>query len=105
MSADGSVRSDRVTRLFLPEESLMRSRLVRPVLLALAGVGVCFAAPLAAQDTKDKDLPKAAEILEKYVKATGGKAAYEKVKSRIMKGTMSVAGQTGKLTIYQKAPN
>jgi outer membrane lipoprotein-sorting protein len=83
----------------------MCSRIVKPVLLALLGLGVCAAAPALAQDTKDKDLPKAEEILDRYVKATGGKEAHEKVKSRVIKGTMSVAGQAGKLTMYQKAPN
>lgn len=80
----------------------MRSRFVKPVLLAAAGLAACFVLPLSAQEKK---LPKAEDLLDKYVQATGGKGAQEKVKSRVTKGTMSLQGITGKLTIYQKAPN
>lgn len=59
-----------------------------------------LASPARAQ------LPKAEDILEKFIVATGGKAAQEKCKSRVMKGTLDVAGQNlkGEITIYQAAP-
>ena len=64
--------------------------------------GFLFAAAVFAAD----DLPKAETILDKYVDATGGKAAYAKVKSDISTGTMSMAamGLSGKLTMYGAAP-
>ncbi|MCP5054758.1 MAG: outer membrane lipoprotein-sorting protein [bacterium] len=51
--------------------------------------------------------PKAAAILDGYIKATGGKAAYEKIRTRITKGTMemSQAGIKMKMTLYQSLPN
>ena len=65
-------------------------------------LGLFFAAAVFAAD----DLPKADTILDKYVEATGGKAAYAKVKSDISTGTMSLAamGLTGKLTMYGAVP-
>jgi hypothetical protein len=38
------------------------------------------------------DLPKAETILDKYVEATGGKAAYEKHHTEIAKGTLRNGG-------------
>lgn len=66
-------------------------------------LGILFAAALCAAD----DLPKAETILDKYVEATGGKAAYAKVKSDITNGTMTLGamGVTGKVTIYSVAPD
>jgi zinc protease len=47
-------------------------------------------------------------VLEKYVKAIGGRAAIEKINSRVSKGTFelaSLAGVKGSLEAYEKAPN
>lgn len=38
------------------------------------------------------DMPSGAEILKKYVEATGGKAAYEKLKNRVGTGSFDLAG-------------
>jgi zinc protease len=75
-----------------------RLRLVFPALLlgtALAG------AAFAADDIK----PEA--ILDKYVEATGGRAAYEKVQAEMSTGTLEIPtmGLTGTLTIYRAAPD
>ena len=51
------------------------------------------------------DLPKAETILDKYIEATGGKAAYEKHHSEIAKGTISMAGFKGALTSYRAEPD
>jgi hypothetical protein len=40
-----------------------------------------------------QDLPKAEAVLDRYVEATGGKAAYDKVKSMSMTGTFEVPAQ------------
>ena len=47
------------------------------------------------------------QVLEKYVTALGGKAAIEKVKSRITTGTFEIPedGTKGTVTFYTKAPN
>lgn len=71
---------------------------------SLLAFAVLLLAPsLRAQD---KDLPKAEEILDKYVDATGGKAAYEKLKNRHSKGKIEIVGLnvTGTVEIYQEAP-
>jgi hypothetical protein len=53
-------------------------------------------------------MPTVDAVLEKYVKALGGKAALLKIKSRFSKGTFeisSLAGVKGTLEVYEKAPN
>ena len=53
-------------------------------------------------------LPTVDEVLDRYVKALGGRAAIEKINSRVSKGTFeisSLAGAKGTLEIYEKAPN
>jgi len=57
--------------------------------------------------TKTAALPNADEILEKYVKALGGKEAFEKLSSRSAKGTFEIEAMnlTGDMESYQKAPN
>jgi zinc protease len=52
--------------------------------------------------------PSVDAVLEKYVNAIGGRAAIEKVSSRVSKGTFvlsSLAGVIGTVEVYEKAPN
>jgi hypothetical protein len=51
--------------------------------------------------------PKAEELLDKFITATGGKEAYEKCKNRVSKGTMEIKplGVKGKVTVYEATPN
>ena len=53
------------------------------------------------------DLPSGEQVIEDYIKATGGRAAYEKHHSLVMNGTMEIAamGLKGSLTVYSAAPN
>jgi outer membrane lipoprotein-sorting protein len=53
------------------------------------------------------DLPKAETILDKYVDATGGKAAYLKHHTEITKGTMDITafGVKGTVITYSAEPN
>jgi len=53
------------------------------------------------------ELPKAETILDKYVEATGGKAAYQKHHSEISKGTLelSARGIKGAVTSYRAEPD
>ncbi len=62
------------------------------------------AAPAAA---KPVAAPTIDEILDKYVKALGGKEAIEKASSRVAKGSMEIEGMGlgGPVEMYAKAPN
>jgi zinc protease len=59
-------------------------------------------------DVKSADaLPSVDQILDKFVQAIGGKAAMEKVTSRVSKGNFEIPsmGAGGPIEIYSKAPN
>jgi zinc protease len=59
-------------------------------------------------DAKAEPLPSVDAVLEKYVKAVGGKEALEKITSRSMKGSFDLEafGVTGApVEIFAKAPN
>lgn len=53
------------------------------------------------------ELPKAEEILDRYIEVTGGKDAYEKIYNRVSKGTIELKGMgvKGSITLYQAKPN
>jgi zinc protease len=60
------------------------------------------------EDSKAAEaLPTADQIIDKFVEAVGGKAAMEKVTSRVAKGTFDVPafGASGTWEAYAKAPN
>jgi hypothetical protein len=63
--------------------------------------------PVGAQTAPQESLPSVDQILDKYVQALGGKAAVEKLTSRVSKGTFEVDQMPGTATeeIYEKAPN
>ncbi len=54
-----------------------------------------------------EDLPSAESVLDRYVEATGGKAAHEKLTNRVTHGIVQIAAikLSGKATIYEAAPN
>jgi zinc protease len=64
-------------------------------------------ADMPKADAKTEALPAANEILDKYVKALGGKEAIEKISSRSSKGTFEIEAMnlTGDMENHQKAPN
>lgn len=72
---------------------ISRLRIATPALLLLA------ATAFAADDIK----PEA--VLDKFIEATGGHAAYEKIKAEMATGTVEVMGMTGTLTSYRAAPD
>jgi hypothetical protein len=51
--------------------------------------------------------PTVDQIIEKYVTAVGGRAAMEKITSRVSKGTVEIAdmGMSGTIVVSEKAPN
>lgn len=54
-----------------------------------------------------KSTPAAEAIMERYIKAVGGRQALERLKNRVSKGacTYPFQGLTGKVVIYEEAPN
>ena len=78
----------------------LRYRLMPAVFIA--GL-FCYAGPARAEDA----LPKAEEILDKFVEATGGKAAYEKIHNEKATGTFEFVGKgvKGAMTNYRAEPN
>jgi hypothetical protein len=74
---------------------------MRNILLCAAMV-LATGARLAADD-----LPKAETSLDKYIEATGGKAAYEKNHSEISTGTMEFVGKgiKGTVSSFRAEPN
>ena len=80
-------------------------RITTVILLSLALAVAAF-----AQETKPKPaegLPTADQVIEKYIQAVGGKAAIEKISSRMTKGTIDIpaAGLGGTMETFEKAPN
>jgi len=63
--------------------------------------------PALAQTAAPSSPPSADQIIEKYVQALGGKAAAEKLTSRVAKGTFVMDQIPGEASeeIYEKAPN
>lgn len=61
----------------------------------------------AAEPALATNLPPAQEIVARYIEASGGRAAFEKIKSRIMRGEIEVTtlGVSGPFETKSKAPN
>jgi hypothetical protein len=62
-----------------------KTLLPRCLLVLLAGLTAAV-----AQTTPQAALPSVDQVLDKYVKAIGGKAAFEKLTSRVSKGTLEM---------------
>jgi hypothetical protein len=84
----------------IPQIGLPIFRSIAPA-LAL-GLLVSIGSLARAQD----DLPKAEDVLSKYIEATGGAEAYKALSSRKVTGTIEFAGAglKGSLTLMQQAP-
>ena len=52
-----------------------------------------------------ENLPKADQIIDKYIEALGGKAAIESVASRVERGTLTSGEMKAPVDIYAKAPD
>src|SRR5512140_2955991 len=66
-----------------------------------------LAAILVAGAAAQTGVPTAAEIIEKSISATGGRAASEKLRTTVAKGTMSMPGRgmSSSIEFYAKTPN
>jgi outer membrane lipoprotein-sorting protein len=73
-------------------------------LLAFATVIQLIPRLACADEASEK---KGAALMDKFVEATGGKAAYAMIKSRIVKAeaTMPGQGMTGKMEVYAASPD
>ncbi len=69
---------------------------------AIVAAGLLVLIPAFGQD-----LPTVDQVLEKHIAAVGGKAAIEKINTRIMKGTFETPtfGASGTTELMVKAPN
>jgi hypothetical protein len=65
-----------------------------------------FAQDLPKGDLPKFDLPKGEAVIARYIEATGGQAAYDKVHSTIATGRMMMPAQgiEGKVTMYEAEP-
>ncbi len=74
------------------------------VLLAITSVIQMVPRIACADEASEK---KGAALMDKFVAATGGKAAYEAIKSRIVKAeaTMPGGGMSGKMEVYAAYPD
>lgn len=82
-----------------PDRLLSRVSVLAPVLLALS---------FAASAADSAPAPSGAQVFDRYVEAVGGRAALEKVKSRIMKGKIELTmmpGVSAPFEVQAKAPN
>lgn len=61
--------------------------------------------PPEAGDSGPSSGPTAEQLLDKYVQASGGAAAIDKVTSRTMKGTIDFGGKSLPIDIYSKDPD
>jgi photosynthetic reaction center cytochrome c subunit len=55
-------------------------------------------------ETKEASGPTAQRLIDKYVQASGGAGAIDKVTSRVMKGTIDFGGRSLPIDIYSKNP-
>ncbi|MFL6336598.1 MAG: CocE/NonD family hydrolase [Pyrinomonadaceae bacterium] len=74
---------------------------------AAADILTIAPAPAAPAPAVPAGLPTVEQILERYVAAVGGRAAIERLTSRVLKGTYTVPGRnfSAPVTIYAKAPD
>ena len=66
---------------------------------------IALALLLAVSVTASSRADEAQDIIDSYIKATGGENAHRSVKTRVTKGTLTMGPITGEMTIYQKEPN
>src|SRR5579871_2809901 len=82
---------------------------MRRALCGIAGATALAGALCVSLSIGQAQTPKltVSEVMDKYIAATGGRAAYAKIKSTVVKGTLEVApqGLKGTFSASAKAPN
>lgn len=79
-----------------------RSNLIEYGLFVLVFVSVTWAVPPARAD---EQIPSGAEIMDMYVKRSGGKEAYARIKNRVTKATTETYRGEMQVTTYQAEPD
>ncbi len=95
----------------------MRLKEIRIIYIGIAILAMSFAAfaqapaataqaPAPAASSTAAATPSADEILDKYVSAIGGDAAWRKLNSRVSKGTIEIPAMSlsGTVEVHEKAP-
>ena len=76
-------------------------------LTALLAAALCATMTTTTARAQDAALPEGKAVVEKYLEATGGRAAHEKVRSRMIQTSLDIpaAGIKGTSQSYSAAPN
>lgn len=74
---------------------------------ALAALALVLTPALRAEQATQTSLPTAREVIDKYMKATGGTVAFKSVNSMRARGTFTITGQSmsGSLEMMAARPN
>jgi len=87
----------------------MKNALPLTCLVALMALGsptlLAQDKPSPAAATKATALPSGESVLDKYIESIGGKEAIKKVKNAVFKGSVSLMGMSGSVTIHRATPN
>ncbi len=78
---------------------------LQPVAVPSLAAAVRGDEPGAARPKSPETLLSVDEVLEKCLQAAGGRAALEKITTRLLKGTLEVPGRRAPLERHQKTPN
>jgi hypothetical protein len=80
---------------------------MKRLLSVLVAAVVAFAGVRGFAQAQSADLPTVDQVLDKYVTALGGRAAFEKLTSRVSKGTVEIpdASISGTIEVSEKAPD
>jgi hypothetical protein len=79
--------------------------------LSILAVAIAWSSAPTRVWAQEEKLPKAEEVLDKSIEAMGGKAAFEKLRNRVIKGTVEVRAPGGSQTVkgtiatHTAAPN
>lgn len=90
----------------------MKRNITKFLILAIATLALTFSAyaqtaATPAASKPDAATPSADQILDKYVNAIGGQAAWQKLNSRVSKGTIDIPAMSlsGTVEVHEKAPS
>jgi hypothetical protein len=78
--------------------------MIRSSVRGLLGLTFLALGWLPGRPLVGQELPSGVSLLDRYVEVSGGKAAYDRLRTRVVKGTMTVAGLKGTVTRYQARP-
>lgn len=76
-----------------------------PPVMTAESMAAAMAEPRESEEEKTYAGPSPDQLLDKYVQASGGAAAIDKVSSRVMKGTIEFGGHSLPIDIYAKEPD